>query len=74
MSARDNLIALFEEKCKVLGHEPDIHVNDFEAEIRKTIAADIRAAAPKRLDSDEDVHVWHVLDALADEIEKDKDN
>lgn len=74
MSARDDLIALIEDGCKLIGHEPDIHVNDFEAEIRKTIAADVRAAAPKHLDNDEDVHVWHVLDALADEIEKGKEN
>lgn len=47
----------------------------FEAKIRKDIAADIRAAAPKYLDSDVDVHVWHVLDDLSNEIEHpDKEN
>lgn len=46
----------------------------FEAEIRKGIAADIRAAAPKHLDNDVDVHVWHVLDDLAGKVEHpDKD-
>lgn len=45
-----------------------------EAEIRKDIAADIRAAAPKYLDNDVDVHVWGVLDNLSNEIEHpDKD-
>lgn len=41
----------------------------FEAEIRKDIAADIRAAAPKYLDNDVDVHVWHVLDDLSNKVE-----
>lgn len=39
-----------------------------EAQIRKDIAADIRAAAPKYLDSDVDVHVWRVLDDLAAKV------
>lgn len=47
----------------------------FEAEIRKGIAADIRAAAPKYLDNDVDVYVWHVLDDLSNKVENsDKDN
>lgn len=47
----------------------------FEMEIRKSIAANIRAAAPKYLDNDVDTHVWHVLDDLSNKVEHpDKDN
>lgn len=40
----------------------------YRAEVLHEVAVAVRAAAPKYLDNDVDLHVFHVLDALANKI------
>lgn len=39
MSARDDLIALLEDKCRAIGHDPGKHVDAFAHELAEAIRA-----------------------------------
>ena len=45
MSARDDLIALIEDKCRAIGHEPDMHVDAYRAEVLREVRREILAAS-----------------------------
>jgi len=75
MSARHVLFGLTAHAESVSSDQAIEAMAAFEAEIRKDAAATVRGMAPKYLDNDVDVHVWHVLDDLSNKIENpDKDN
>lgn len=46
MSARDDLLALIEDKCRAIGHEPDMHVDAHRAEVLREAADRLEAIDP----------------------------
>lgn len=47
MSARDDLAALIEDKCRAIGHEPDLHLDAYRAEVLREAHDAIRADLAK---------------------------